>query len=72
MLDSNITDYDDFPSEVNVIFKADNNIDHVNFKFSNYCHTIGSCTNNLDIKLEYYDIGQVEAIKNPIVNLENN
>ncbi len=72
LLDGNITDYDDIPSEVGVIFKTDNNIDHVNFKFSNYCHTIGSCTNNFDIKLEYYDIGKVDNIKNPIGDLENN
>lgn len=73
LLDGNITDYDDVPSEINVIFKADNNIDHVNFKFSNYCRTVGTCENNLDIKLEYYDIGKIDDIKNPIsINEENN
>ena len=73
LLDGNVTDYDDIPSEVEVIFKADNSIDHVNYKFSNYCRTIGLCTNNFDVKLEYNDIGKIEGIKNPIsLNEDNN
>ena len=73
LLDGNVTDYDDIPSEVEVIFKADNSIDHVNYKFSNYCRTIGLCNNNFDVKLEYNDIGKIEGIKNPIsLNEDNN
>ncbi len=71
LLDGNVTEFEDDQSEVEVIFKADNSIDHVNFKFSNYCHTIGTCTNNFDVKLEYYDIGDIEDIKNPISNVED-
>ena len=66
ILDKQNTDFDDEPNEISVSFDENKKVENIDLKLKNYCISNGICSNDLNMRLEYDDIGKIGVIKNPL------